>query len=129
MATPIEAIAGRLLATSALTALVGSRSYPSKPTDNAALPYVVFYKQSGGDGINLAAVKGTRNYDIRVDVYSTTEEEAEEILEAVAGRLDGWQDRPNGVQGCFARGDADEQTQDDGSQVSGQTYSLWFNPQ
>jgi hypothetical protein len=128
-ANAIEAIAGRLLAASGLTALIDSRAYPSKPTSNAALPYVVFFRQSGGDGLTLMATRNLRQHEIRVEAIAETQAEAESVLAAVTARLHGWQDRPNGIQGCFAQGDADERTDGDGIQVSGQTYSLWFAPQ
>lgn len=129
-ANEIQAIAGRLTATGTdLEALVDDRVYPSKPTGNATLPYVVFFRQSGGEGANLNAQRGTRQFEIRVDVYATSQEQADEVLEAVFTQLHCWRDRVNGVQGCFARDDADEQVLDDGNHTAGQTFSLTFNPQ
>lgn len=126
----IEAVAGRLAtAATSLYTLIADRSYPGKPAGNASLPYVVFYRASGGDGTTLGGPRGTRQTDIRVDAYARSEEDAEAVLAAVRSQLDGWRDRPNGVQGCFAQGDADEEILDDDRHVSGQTFSLWFNPQ
>ena len=128
-ANPIEAISGRLRETSALTLLIEQRSYPSKPTHDAPLPYVVFYRQSGGDGMNLNGRRQLRQHDVRVDVYAKSQEQANAVLSAVVDQLDGWQEKPIGVQGCFAQGDADEETPGDEIQLSGQTFSLWFKPQ
>lgn len=129
-ANEIQAIAGRLAEPdTSLVSLIAQRAYPGKPTGNAGLPYVVFYRASGGDGTNLAGRRGTRQTDIRVDAYARSEEEAEQVLAAVREQLDAWRDRNNGVQGCFAQGDADETILDDDRHSSGQTFSLWFNPQ
>ena len=129
-ANEIQAVAGRLAESGTpLISLVQDRTYPSKPKDNAALPYVVFYRQSGGDGANLSGQRATRQYEIRVDAYATSQEQADEVLAAVFDRLHCWRDRDAGVQGCFARGDADEQVLGDGNFVSGQTFALTFNPQ
>ncbi len=127
--TPSEAIGTRLTSDTALAALVSDRIAPIKPEHDATLPYVVFTKSSGGDGANLTAARRTRQHDIRVDVYAANETDAEPVLAAVLDRLDCWQDRSIGVQGCFAQGDADQEQMDDGNVISGQTFSLWFSPQ
>lgn|GEM_PF-4130224 len=129
MASPITVISGRLKEAGPLTALIQNRSYPSKPTDNCPLPYVVYLRVSGGDGMNLGGPRRLSQHDIRVEAYAETEQQAEEVLDAVRDQLHGWRDRTIGVQGCFAQGDADESTEDDGNQVSGQTFSLHFCPQ
>ncbi len=130
---PGEALASRLLAHAGVAALAGAKVYPSKPTQDPPgganpWPYLVYFRTGGGDGKNLAGRTRLQNYAMRVDCYATTQAAAEQIAAAVAAALDGWADRDNGVQGCFAAGDMDEQTTEDGSQVSGQTFSLWFAP-
>lgn len=136
-ATSSEALAQRLLTGAGVTALVGTAVFPSKPTQDPPASYVVYFRQGGGDTRTLAGRGGLQPHDIRVECYARTQADAEAILAAVAARLCGdkatatpaWRDRTNGVQGCFAQGDSDEQVTDDGWQVSGQTFSLWFKPQ
>jgi hypothetical protein len=131
--TPADAIGGRLIgnygAAAGLAALIGTRAYPSKPTQEPEEDYVTFWQTGGGDGITLAGPRQLKSYDVRVEATATTQARAAAILNAVAAVLDGWQNKGIGVQGCFAVGDADETVQDDGRQVSGQTFQLWFKPQ
>lgn len=129
--TTSEAIAGRLtesVLSAALAALVSTRVYPSKPTQDAALPYVVWW-ETGGDGLKTIGGRSRlQQYDVRVECYATTEAGSKAVLEAVRDLLDGWRDREDGVQGCFASEDADQQTLEDGTEVAGQTFRLWFVP-
>lgn len=132
--TASEAIAGRLLGSyggdvTDLAALVDTRVYPSKPTQEPDGDHVVYYRTGGGDGTKLGASNGLRQHEMRVECVSETAAGAEAILDAADALLSGWRDRDIGVQGCFASGDRDESTLEDGRQVSGQTYSLWFKAQ
>jgi len=128
-----EAIAQRLLTEPAVTALVGTRVYPSKPTQDPVEKYIVYYRTGGGDGRRLAGRLGLQNYQVRVESTAGTQAEAEAILAAIIERLtpagDRWVDKDNGVHGCSTVGDADEQTLEDGRQVSGQTFAIWFKAQ
>lgn len=128
-----EAIATRLLTEPAVTALVGTRIYPSKPTQDPAAAYLVYYRTGGGDGRRLGGRHGLQNYAVRVEATAATQGEAEAILAAVRDRLtpagERWVDKDNGVHGCSTVGDADEQTLEDGRQVSGQTFGIWFKAQ
>lgn len=130
-----EAIAGRLLGTdgsnvAALAALIGTRVFPTKPTQEQTGDYLAFWRTGGGDGMRLSSPAGLRPVDVRVECRSATEGGAEAILREVVALLHGWSNRTIGVQGCFAVGDSDEETDpDDGRQVSGQTFQLWFKAQ
>lgn len=130
-ATPGEAIAGRLLdpAATILAALVAGRVYPSKPTQEPTGDYVIYYRAGGGDGANLSGASRLKAHEMRVEATGTTETGAEAVLDAAVALLDGWQDRSIGVQGCFGVGDRDESVLEDGRQVSGQTFRLWFKAQ
>lgn len=134
--TPGEAIGGRLLGeygapgyADDLAALVDTRVAPSKPTQEPTGDHVSFWKAGGGDGMKLSGAVGLKQYEVRVECVSATTAGAEAILNEVVALLDGWRDRDIGVQGCFPVGDADESTLEDGRQVSGQTFSLWFKAQ
>lgn len=136
-ATPSEAIAQRLLTDATVAALVSDRVFPVKPKQDPVGPYVVYFRQGGGDSKTMSGRGGLQAHEMRVECYAPTEAEAEAVLAACAARLAGdrgagvavWRDRGNGVQGCFAQADSDELVTDDGWMVSGQTFSLWFKPQ
>jgi hypothetical protein len=128
-----EAIATRLLTDIATAALVGTRIYPSKPTQEPNGDYIVYFRTAGGGGKRLKARNGLQNYSVRVEAVAETQAKAEAILKAVTNRLtpaEGtWKDSTIGVQGCYSQGDADEQTLEDGRQVSGATFGIWFKAQ
>jgi hypothetical protein len=55
-ATPHEAINGRLMATVAVTTLIGQRAYPSLPTQDPPGDYVIHSSTAGGGGPRLGGV-------------------------------------------------------------------------
>lgn len=129
--TPGQAIVAKLLATSAVTALVGQRVTPGKPDQDSQGDYIVYGKASGGGGGHrLDGTPGMRWYLIRITAYATTEVAAEAIIGAVREALDGWGDESEGVVRCFAQPDQDEIVMpDEGGgvyQISGQTFGLWY---
>lgn len=131
--TPSEAIATKLLATAGVTSLVGRDAtsgvysiFPDKPTQDAPWDYVVFYKTGGGDGLRLDGRNKLQNYTFRFDVYAQTQGRAEALIKAITVAFDGWVDVANKVKGCFPVGDEDEQVFDDGTQISGKSFSLWY---
>lgn len=126
--TSAEVIAARLLADGPTTALVSTRITPSKPVQEPDGDYLCFWRQSGGDGVTLDGPTASHWEEIRVEATAATQARAEAILKAVRESLHGWRDVANGVQGSFAQGDADEQTLEDGRQVSGQSFMIRFKP-
>lgn len=127
-ATEGAAIAARVLADAAITALIGQRFTPDKPTQEPGGDYVIYQRQSGGDGITLSGPETSRWAEVRIEAYATTQARAEAIINAVRTRLHGWQDYAQGVQGCFARGDCDEQVIDTNWMLAGQTFAIRFQP-
>ncbi len=129
-ATPSEAIADRLtVGADQVIALVGTRVYPAKPTQDPAGAHVVFTITAGGEGTTLGGRNGLQVYDVLVDCVANTAAAAESLLKVVIERLAGppvWRDRDNGIHGCFGSADHSEQVLDDGGQVSSQTFRLWF---
>lgn len=129
-----EAIAQRLFTENAVTAIVGNRITPNKPLAEGLKPYLCFYRLGGGGGRNLAEVNRLQNGFYRIEFYCDTEEQTEALREVVIDRLCGnprkgippWADRASGVQSCRPVDDADADTQEDGSQIAGQTVSIWF---
>lgn len=116
-------------AANALIALVADRVFPSKPAQNAVLPFVVWWLTSGDGAKTLSGRSRLQQYDLRVEAVATTEAESAAVLDTVRILLDGWQDRLAGIQGCFAAEDVDQQTLDDGSEIAGQTFRLHYIPQ
>lgn len=137
---PSEPLWERLNSCQELRAIVGNRIKPNKPTpgeEESQKPYVTFWRITGGGAYDLGGRSGLQNYMFRIEFHADTDKQAEVIREIVLDRLCGnakrniepWVDRSQGVQGCFAADDADADTDDDGQQISGQTFSLWFCPQ
>src|SRR5262245_48755639 len=124
--TPGEAIAQRLLANGSITALVNQRVYPSKPEGNPTWPFIVYFRAGGGGGHHLGGRNRTQEYTMRVEVYAEHDTQAQPIIAAVVSALKNWRDIPNKVHGSFATDDADEVVLDDGSQVPGQSFRLFF---
>lgn len=127
-ATVGEALAPLLLADLPLAALVGARIAPSKPTQEPAGDYLCYWNVGGGDGVALDGPTQYRWQEVRFEAVAGTQARAEAILAALRAVLHGWRDVSEGIQGAFAQGDADEQTLDDGRQISGQSYSIRFKP-
>ena len=127
---PGEVIAGRLTSSAALTALVSQRIYPYKPNQDDTGDYVVYMKVSGGGGVRLDGLTGTKWYQFRVEAYAVNDAKSEAIRQAVTLALDGWVDQSIGVVGCFAQEDQDGQTAEDAAgsvyQISGQTFGIWY---
>lgn len=140
-ANPNEALGQRLLTDEGLKEKLGIRMTPNKPRKNdgggSTKPYLVFFKIGGGGNGDLGGKSGLQGHAYRLLAYATTDKEAEEILALVSDRLAGnrrkgvepWIDKANGVHACLPADDADADTDDDGDQYSGQTYTLWFCPQ
>lgn len=131
-ATPSEAMNERLTVdppAGDLSALIGDRAFPCKPTQEAELPYLAWWEVSGGGGTTMSGPTRLKQHEMRVEAYAATEDEAVRVLAAARLLLAGWRDRNRGVQGCFESEDADQESLDDGVEVAGQTFRLWFAPQ
>lgn len=122
-----EAIAGRLLdedEAADLIDLIADRVFPSKPAQDTTLPYLVFYLTGGGGMNTVDGPSRLQPRSLRVEGYDRDEAGSAAVLDAATAVLDGWRDRENGIQGCFAEEDADQQT-DGELEISGQTFRLW----
>ena len=64
------AIITRLLADSAVAALVGERVYPIRADQGSALPRLVVTKISGRDDYTMAGPSGLREGRVQVDCYN-----------------------------------------------------------
>lgn len=127
-----EAIAQRLLADTAVSALVGIRVTPTVPTQDPPGDYVTYYRTAGGEGRTLGGRNRLQNYSVRIEAVAGSQAAANAILTAVVDSLtprEGWRDEENGVRGCSTQGDADESVMEDNRRVAGQTFSIWFKPQ
>lgn len=135
-----EALAQRLLTGEDVKALVGTRITPNKPTQGESFnvkPYLCFWKVGGGGESNLAGRTRLQSYQWRIEFHAETDEQAEKLREVVLDRLAGnprngipvWRDLESGVHVCKVVDDADAEVREDGSQIAGQTFSIWFCPQ
>lgn len=130
MATPTEVVAGRLLATTAVTAVAGTRVCPLVPAEDPLGPYVVLAQTGGGGGMRLAAPTRLNRFGVRVDCYAPTEGQAQALLAAAVAALAGWSDPANGVKAVLPTEDADEDAAADAAgnvyKVAGQTFAVWL---
>lgn len=134
-----EAINARLLSGEYVAAIVGTRVTPNKPTQGSegVKPYLCHYRLTGGGASTLEDSCKLQRYLYRLEFYCETDGAAEELRKACLDRLCGnsresiapWVDKASGVHTCRPVDDADADTLDDGSQVAGQTVSIWFCPQ
>jgi len=124
--TPGEAIADRLSGATA----AGVKVYPQEPTQDPTVPWIVYRKVSGAGGKRLNGRNSLQTYSFRVDCYATDQAPAEALLAQVIARLTTWEDRTNGVHGCFDSEDQDDDTAEDTGggryRVAGQTFDLMF---
>lgn len=131
-ATSAEVIAARLLGDTTLTGLVSDRIWPSLPPQEPEGDWVCFWMEGSGEGLNLDGPQSARWEEIRFQVTTVVggkpKSRADAIIGAIRTRLHGWQDESVGVQLCKAQDDANEQTEADGRQVSGQTFMVRFQP-
>lgn len=104
-----------------LTALVGTRIFPTRPTNDTVLPFVVYQLTGGEPQYTLSGPTGLVRYEFTIDYWATTQAAAIDVGEAVASLLNGW--RSASVQGSFLTNHADEY---DSVGFHGfQVYSIW----
>lgn len=78
-----------LSGSASLAESVGERIYPDRLTQNATLPAVVYQAWFIRDPAKTTAgAGGFEDHRLQVDVYATTRIVADQVMEAVANRLD-----------------------------------------
>lgn len=128
MAASVEAaVAAKLKATAAVTAVVAGRVYPQLDTQEAAFPQIVYTKLGADDAAGLGGSSGLPAYTVRVDCYAETELAAVALGLLVRAALDGWQDKAAGVHGGFFLDSVGEVTET-GVRFQGETFTIRFRP-
>ena len=86
-----NAIYQRLVAYEPLTALVGTRVYPSRAPDGAQVPYVVYSDQAPVDQVpDLAGVGTLAQTRVQTEAWALTATQAKQVGDAVQGALRGF---------------------------------------
>lgn len=122
----------KLAATAAVTARVSARITPQLNTQEPAGERIV-YQKIGADGqMNLSGNRKLKAHTVRVDCFAETEAAAVSLGLLVRNALApesgaAWQDKTEGVHGCFFVDSAGDFT-DDGERFQSETFTVWFKP-
>lgn len=140
------AIRTRLLATTAVTALVGDRIYPHEARQHTPRPYIVFYGQTSPEHHLSGDSVGLSQCELTIEVHAegkTMYSDGKAIVAAIAASLFGYQGTINVTEGatvtaidirtCIQETDADVLIPPiDGSErgryVQLLSYSIGFKP-
>lgn len=107
------AITARLLATAPLTALVGTRIYPSKAKQDGARPYLVYDLQGGSVLGTHDGGPSLRDGRLSFSVTANTYAETKAVTQALRGALLGLKEELSGVQVSVHTTYEDEDLYDD----------------
>lgn len=118
----IEAnIYARLSTFTALTDLIGQKLYPTTPTENTQLPFVVYNISSTEPQLTTTAPSNLTNYTVDVDIWGINLDDALAIADQTKAALHGY--RGGVFQGVFMTGRT-LSIEEDGYHES-QTYTVW----
>lgn len=111
----------RLSEYTALTDLVGQSVYPTTPTENTPLPFVVYTVSGSTPQTHLSGSSGLTQYTVDIDAYAINLDDVLAILTQTRAALHLWRELP--VQGSFL---TNQQTQQEDECHHGhQSYSVW----
>ena len=82
-----------------LTALVGARIFPDKPTTNTAMPFVVYSITDIDDNTTLSGTSGVKRHTLQIEVWGVNQTTTLTVLLQCKEALDNW--RGGNVQGAF----------------------------
>ena len=130
----------RLVGTSTVATLLGTRIYPDKLPQGATLPAAVYYGISGTDEPQLSGLLGRAEQRIQVDSYASTRTAANALALAIRDALTGSWGRgtwgPTGatvaVSGCVPEGGERYDTQglgdgsDEDQYITSRDYNIHF---
>lgn len=86
--SPVAAVRSRLIANSAVTALVGGRVYFATAPQNATMPYLVLTIIFQDQFRQLSGLSGLTDTDIQVDIFAESPVTMYDVKEAVKLALD-----------------------------------------
>lgn len=110
-----------LSASSDLAALVGTRIYPTTPTTNTQLPYVVYSVTGADTDVTTTGPIGLTKYGVDLDSYAVNLDTALNVLKAGANALVGGVG--GYIQGVFP-GDRSTAKEDVGYHAT-QSFTVW----
>lgn len=113
----------RLSNTSALTNIVGTSIYPTTPTENTQLPFLVYTVTSSSPELHLNGDSGLGNYTVQIDAYAINLDTVQQIMAATKAALHTHRAVP--VQGVFL---TEQATQQEEYGFHGlQTFTAWVS--
>lgn len=101
-----------------LTALVGTRTYPSIAPSSAAFPYVTLHRLAVGSIYHMGGASATHDTLVQVDCWALSATEAQHLAQVIRQSLDGFAGTWDGleVDGVFVESEMDDaEPADDGS--------------
>jgi hypothetical protein len=106
-----------------LTALIGPKLYPTTPTENTQLPFLVFTATAANPELHTGGTAGLTNYNLEIDAYGVNLDTVLAILAQVKAALHAY--RGGNIQGSFLQ---TQQTQQEEYGYHGQAiYSVWVS--
>ncbi|NBW11862.1 MAG: DUF3168 domain-containing protein [Caulobacteraceae bacterium] len=98
-----EAVCQYLLATGAITALVGTRIYPDDLPNNCTMPAIVYREVSDVESYHMQGADGLSSARIQVDSYGASAASANAVRRVVRSTMQGKQTTMGGVhvRNCF----------------------------
>jgi hypothetical protein len=101
--------------------LADGRVYPTIPTENTQLPFLVYTITTSGKQVHIEGDSGLVNCTVDIDCWTINLDEALSILNQVLSALHVY--RGGNIQGCFLQNQST--TQEEFGFHGQQTYSIW----
>ena len=125
-------IQAKLVATSAVSDIVGTRAYLIDAPQTAAAPFLVFYRGGGGPLQTLSGPIATSELKYDVISVAKTIGQARSLAAAIAGALDGWSDKTvsPSIESCGMDSQEDgplllQDDSEEGLRTVVQTFTVW----
>jgi len=110
-----ELVIGRLLATSSVTSIVGTRIFPGVRPQGSVLPSIVFNKISGGPLYDDEGEVGLDQDRVQIDSWSTDYTEAKSLSREVRASLSAYFGTTSGVESLYCHLDSERDLVETGS--------------
>jgi hypothetical protein len=131
-----EGMRAKLLATNAVTAILGTRIYPDRLPQRPTMPAAIYWVVSGVDEAGLGGLLGVAHARVQVDAYATTRLGANALATAIRDALAATGGRGTwgavDVSGCTPQGGERYDTQplgdgsDDPQYITSRDYLISF---
>lgn len=119
------AIYNRLSTDPNITGLVGTRIFPVIPSQDTALPYVVYFQSGAEPVMHLNGVSNLTKYELRVEFWADAFDAVADLGKKIRTNLDGFRGTAAGItlQGVFLVEESNEQEPD--AYHGSQLYWVW----